>query len=258
MRGRRHRWNRQRVALVDVNPQALADGRELLAPHAPGEFSDLDEALKSVQADAALINTPSQLHYQQALTAIDADLHVCVAKPVTNDFAQAQDLVSRADAAGVSLSVKQQMRHNRHYQTVASFLRGGEIGQPEVIAFSNSKPRHKPYNLATMSQPALFEMSCHHFDTLMAMFPEHPPLRISCDGFRPSWSIYGGPCMVNALIELEGGVHVLYHGGFSSQSDWYELRVEGTLGVLRCRGIHMTKDKMEYQVAPPRGRIRGP
>ena len=239
----------QPVALVDVNPKALTDGRKMCSPHVPREFSDLSEGLESVDADAVLINTPSELHYEQALTAIDAGLHVCVAKPVTNDFTQAQDLVSRADAAGVTLSVKQQMRHNRHYQTVASFLRGGEIGQPEVVAFSNSKPRHKAYNLATMSQPALFEMSCHHFDTLMAMFPDHAPIRISCDGFRPSWSVYGGPCMVNALIELEGGVHVLYHGGFSSQSNWYEVRVEGTKGVLRCRGLHMSKDTMEYEVA---------
>jgi len=241
------------VAFVDVDPLALTDGRALIAPHVPGEFPDLGEALKCIDADAVLINTPSELHYQQSLIAIDAGLHVCVAKPVTNDFAQAQDLVCRADAAGVTLSVKQQMRHNRHYQTVASFLRGGEIGQPEIIAFSNSKPRHKAYNLATMSQPALFEMSCHHFDTLMAMFPDHAPLRISCDGFRPSWSVYGGPCMVNALIELEGGVHVLYHGGFSSQSNWYELRVEGSLGVLRCRGLHMSKDTMEYEIAPRGG-----
>ena len=54
---------------------------------------------------------------------------------------------------------------------------------------------------------------------------------------------------MNALIECAGGMHVLYHGGFSSQSDHYELRIEGTRGVLRCRGIHMSNDHMEYEFA---------
>ena len=60
------------VALVDVDPLALTDGRRLVAPHVPDEFSDLGQALKSIDADAVLINTPSELHYEQARTAIDA------------------------------------------------------------------------------------------------------------------------------------------------------------------------------------------
>ena len=76
-------------------------------------------------------------------------------------------------------------------------------------------------------QPALYEMSCHHFDCLMALFPDRVPEQIACDGFRPSWSVYAGPCMVNALVRFGGGLHVLYQGGFSSQADNYELRLEG-------------------------------
>jgi predicted dehydrogenase len=92
-------------------------------------------------------------------------------------------------------------------------------------------------------------MSCHHFDTLMGLFPDNPPQTIAGDGFQPSWSVYAGPCMVNALIRCAGGLHLLYHGGFSSQSDHYELRIEGTRGVLRCRGLHMSMDYMEYEFA---------
>ena len=117
----------------------------------------------------------------------------------------------------------------------------------------NSKPRPDPANLAAMAQPALYEMACHHFDSLLAIVPDRVPLAIGCDGFGPSWSRYAGPSMVNAWIRLSGGLHVLYQGGFSSQAIGYELRVDGSEGALRCRGAHMSIDEMENEVAPPLG-----
>ncbi len=237
------------VGIVDVRDEALAHGQEALGLPDSALHRDLDAALEAAEAELAIVNTPSEWHFAQCLSCIDAGLDVLVAKPITNDFAEAVRLVDRADRAGRSLSVGQQVRYNRHYQAVRRFLAGGELGTPESVTFLNSKPRHKALNLTTLSQPALYEMSCHHFDSLMALFPEHAPDAIACDGFRPSWSVYAGPCMVNALIRCAGGLHVLYHGGFSSQSDHYELRIEGAGGVLRCRGIHMSNDEMEYEFA---------
>lgn len=237
------------AAIVDVRDEALAQGQELLGLPDSALYRDLDAALGAAAVDAAIINTPSEWHYPQSAACIDAGLDVLVAKPITNDFADAVRLVERAERAGRSLAVGQQVRYNRHYRTVRRLLAGGSLGSPESVTFLNSKPRHRALNLTALPQPALYEMSCHHFDTLMALFPDHVPETIVCDGFRPSWSVYAGPCMVNALIGCSAGLHVLYHGGFSSQSDHYELRIEGTKGVLRCRGIHMSNDDVEYEFA---------
>jgi predicted dehydrogenase len=147
------------------------------------------------------------------------------------------------------------MRYRRHYRAVARFIASGRLGSIDLINFINTKPRHKALNLARMSQPALFEMSCHHFDSLMALVPDRVPERIACDGFQPSWSVYDGPCMVNGLITLSQGLHVLYQGGFSSQADSYELRLEGSTGALRCRGVHMSNDTMTYEFAERGGRF---
>ena len=104
-----------------------------------------------------------------------------------------------------------------------------------------------------MDQPALWEMSCHHFDSLLALFPDAHAEGVSIDGFRLSWSPYSGPCMVHGLIRFAGGPHVLYHAGFSSRADCYELRLEGSRGALRCRGIHMAHDSMAYEWAEAGG-----
>ena len=245
-------WYQTR-AVVDVQDSALFEAKDRLGLHDDELFTDMDEALASVDSDVVLVNTPSEWHYEQAKNAMEAGKHVLVAKPVANSFEEAADLVAVAQSQGVTLSVGQQMRYNRHYTAVHAFLQAGELGRPEMVNFLSGKPRHKALNLANMAQPTLFEMSCHHFDSLMSLFPDHKPQWIMCDGFRPSWSVYTGPCSINGLIRFDRDLHILYHAGFSAQADLYEVRIEGATGALRCRGIHMSNDEMEYMVAPRGG-----
>ena len=136
----------------------------------------------------------------------------------------------------------QQMRYNRHYTALRNFVASGALGQVEMMNFLSAKPRHKALNLVGMAQPTLFEMSCHHFDSILSIFPDHLPESITCDGFRPSWSAYDGPCSINALIRFSNGLHILYHGGYSSQSDLYEVRMGG-----RKRGVTLPRHSHEQR-----------
>ncbi|MEV0459756.1 Gfo/Idh/MocA family protein [Catellatospora methionotrophica] len=242
-------------AVVDVRPEALDDVRAT-RPGVAG-FTGLSEALAAVEPDAVIINTPSHLHYEQVVPALEAGAHVLVAKPITNDFDQAAALVGLADRLGLTLSVGQQMRFMRHYQALGRFLADGGVGSVESVNLLNSKPRPHPANLTGMAQPALYEMACHHFDSLAALLPGAVPESIACDGFTPSWSKYDGPCTVNGLIRYSGGVHVLYQGGFSAQAPNYEVRVDGSTGAVRCRGQHMSIDTMTNEYAPA-GKDFGP
>lgn len=241
------------AAVVDVRKEALAEAAGRLQLPETALFTDLSRALREAPADAVLVNTPSELHGEQSRAAIDAGLHVLVAKPITNDYEQAVALVELAAEKNVTLSVGQQMRYNRHYTAVQRFLDAGKLGAVEVVFFQNSKPRPNPANLARMDQPALYENACHHFDTFLALFEGCEPEWVSCDGFLPSWSPYAGPCMVNALIRFSGTLHLLYHGGFSSRAPMYEFRLEGEGGALSCHGLHMSNDTMDYEFAPALG-----
>lgn len=243
------------VAAVDVRDEALAKAGQVLGLPEQALFNNLEEAISRSQADAVIVNTPSEYHYEQAKQALQAGLHVLVAKPITNNYEQAAELVALAAERGLTLSVGQQVRYFRHYQAVKRFLESGRLGSVEVINYLNTKPRHQALNLGKMDQPALYEMSCHHFDCLMALTADDVPQEIFCDGFRPSWSVYSGPCMVNAVIRFQKGIHVLYHAGFSSQASNYELRLEGSQGVLRCQGIHMSVDTMTNEFAERGGKF---
>jgi len=241
--------------VVDVTDAGLAAGAEAAGLPESALFKDLSRALAELKPDAVLINTPSELHFAQAQLCLEAGCHPLVAKPVTNDFAQAVELVELAAAKGLNLCVGQQLRYNRHYTALAGYVQSGALGSVEAAWFMNSKPRPNVANLGKMLQPTLYENACHHFDAFLSVFAGREPEWISCDGFVPSWSKYAGPCMVNALIRFSGNLHLSYHGGFSSQAPMYEFRLEGSQGALKCRGLHMSNDTMDYEVAPALGQF---
>jgi predicted dehydrogenase len=243
------------VGVVDVTDAGLAAGRELAGLPDSALFNDLGQALAELNPDAVMINTPSELHFAQTKQCLEAGCHPLVAKPVTNDFGQAVELAKLSQAMNLKMCVAQQIRYNRHYTALTDYIKSGAIGSVEAAWFMNSKPRPNVLNLGKMLQPTLYENACHHFDAFLSVFEGREPEWISCDGFVPSWSKYAGPCMVNALIRFSGGLHLSYHGGFSSQAPMYEFRLEGSQGALKCRGLHMSNDTMDYEVAPALGQF---
>ncbi len=244
------------AGVVDVSSAGLASGKKLAGLPDSALFIDLQTALEAIKPKAVLVNTPAELHYHQAKTCLEFGCHVLVAKPMATDFSQALDLVEIASTNGVTLCVAQQIRYNRHFTAVREYIKSGALGSIEGAWFMNSKPRPDVANLGRMSQPTLLENACHHFDAFLAVFVDHEPEWIFCDGFQPSWSEYSGPCMVNALVGFTGNLHLSYHGGFSSRAPMYEFRLEGAKGSLRCHGLHMSNDTMEYEIAPALGEFQ--
>ncbi len=243
------------VGVVDIDDDALRRGESALGVPRSATYRKLAPALAELSPDAVIVNTPSECHFELSKEALEAGAHVLVAKPVTNSFEEAVELVDVADASPGTLSVGQQIRYNRHYTAVRKFVESGRLGDVEAVWFMNSKPRPNPANLKEMDQPALYENACHHFDSFLSILGDAVPEWISSDGFIPSWSPYTGPCMANALIRFSRGLHISYHGGFSSQSTMYEFRLEGTEGALCCHGLHMSNDTMSYEFAPALGKF---
>lgn len=237
------------IAAVDVNEDALARTASENNLPLSALYSDLAAALDEVAADVVMINTPSELHAQGAEAVLLAGLTPLVAKPMSNDFNDAVALTRLAAEKGIKLGVAQQMRYRRHYLSVAEFVASGALGEVEQIYFLSAKPRHQPRNLEHFEQPVLWDMSCHHLDSLFSILPDLVPEALICDGFRPSWTVYDSDCMINGLLRFQGGARMLYHAGYSTQASCYELRLEGTKGALRCRGIHMSNDTMAYEFA---------
>ncbi|WP_309082268.1 Gfo/Idh/MocA family oxidoreductase [Zhihengliuella sp.] len=83
--------------------------------------------------DLVVIGTPPATHFDLAARAIDAGAHVVVDKPFVTRSAEGEQLVRRADAAGVSLTVFQNRRWDADLLTLKGLLDAGALGDPLVF-----------------------------------------------------------------------------------------------------------------------------
>ena len=95
-------------------------------------FVDYRELLDSGQLDGVIVCSPHHLHYQHALAALEAGLHVMVEKPVTLDPAQGRRLVELAAEKGLALVVGHNTPYWPHCRHLRQVVVAGGLGQIEM------------------------------------------------------------------------------------------------------------------------------
>ncbi|NUS36214.1 MAG: Gfo/Idh/MocA family oxidoreductase [Pseudarthrobacter sp.] len=89
----------------------------------------------SADLDLVILGTPPHTHFEMAAAAIARGLHVVVDKPFVPTSALGEELVSRADDAGVQLTVFQNRRWDADFLTLRKVLASGALG--EVTSFES-------------------------------------------------------------------------------------------------------------------------
>lgn len=195
-------------------------------------FGSLQEAVEKVEAEAAILASPARFHGEQTRICLEAGLHVFVAKPLTYDLAEAEQLVELAEKKGRCLLVDQQSQFLTTERTLGDWMHSRKYGDVLYVEFSLH--RHRPTMGAfTSDNPFIWEQGVHSFNSLIAILGR-PAVAVYSRQYRPSWSVYNGPTACFGEIEFEGGLHVHYLGAFESQSFTYEMRFECEKGAVRA------------------------
>ncbi len=94
------------VEIDSVVGRLIEPTREFAAScGAPLATLDLGEALARPRVDAVLITSPSQVHYDQARAALEADKHVLLEIPMALSYVEAAALCDLADERGKTLMI---------------------------------------------------------------------------------------------------------------------------------------------------------
>jgi predicted dehydrogenase/predicted AlkP superfamily phosphohydrolase/phosphomutase len=222
------------VACVDVVDKALESARQ-----APGQehgkfFNSVEQAFAETTADAALITSPSFLHAEHALKALDAGLAVMVEKPFGCNLEEGIAVVERAHATGRPVLVAENYRFFQAERTVRHMLDEGIAGRisAAICIDRRDQPSHTqgPW-VKSMAQPFLSEISVHHFDSFRYLF-DRQPVSMAVTAYNPIGSDYDGCAAVNGFLELEGGFSVQYSGTLVATRYEYSLWVEGDKGDI--------------------------
>lgn len=197
------------VALVDINPAALAAAREVTGLGEDRCFGSLDAAIAAVEADAVVVITSPGMHTAQCHTAVGAGLHLLVEKPFTKSLAEAVGIMDAADAAGVKVMVCQNDRYRSGADTLAALARSGSVGQPYFGLMTRFGHRPNVKHSGDDTHAYLWERGIHDFDTALQMFAS-APRRIWCDSFNPPWSPYKAGAATTAWIEFASGARMSF------------------------------------------------
>jgi predicted dehydrogenase len=126
--------------MVAIQKRCLDEARRVAAdfgvPHA---FTDWRELLDD-DLDAAVIASSPNLHYEQALAAIERGLHVLVEKPMTITAAQAYHLVSAAERSGVQLLISCPWHYTAHARQARELVKNGRLGDVRMISVLMTNP----------------------------------------------------------------------------------------------------------------------
>jgi predicted dehydrogenase len=158
------------AAVADPSGEMLASAAE----SAPGaERLDSFDALLDADLDGLVIATPSALHAEQSIRALERGLAVFCQKPLGRTAAEVRGVVDAARAADRLLGVDLSYRFTAALSALRDRVRAGEIGRVYAadLVFHNAYGPDKPwfYDRALSGGGCVMDLGIHLVDTALWM-----------------------------------------------------------------------------------------
>lgn len=149
-----------------------------------------------IPADAILISTPENLHYEPCVEAIEAGYHVLLEKPIAQTLEECNDIALRAQRKGVLVGVCHVLRYHPYFQKIKEVVDSGELGSVISINHVSSVGLDRSlhgyvrglWRKEEETNPMLIAKCCHDIDFLLWL-TKTPCRRLTSFGslrwFRP-------------------------------------------------------------------------
>ncbi len=159
------------AAVSDPSPGAAREAADLArAAQGGGEVAAVGslDALLDLGLDGVVIATPSALHAEQAVRALERGAAVFCQKPLARTAAESRRVVDAARAAGRLLGVDLSYRHTAGMRAVRELVRGGGLGRVYAVdlTFHNAYGPDKPwfYDPALAGGGCVIDLGIHLVD----------------------------------------------------------------------------------------------
>jgi len=216
-------------AYVDIDQSAIENIKKINQDTNITGYTDFNTAVREADVDAAIIVTPPQFHYQQAVTLIDRGLPLLVEKPLTEDYASSQDLVNRAEEDDLPLLIGMQFRYMPVTQAYKRLFETGGFGAPSFSQFSYIRTRNPmSYKGMVLNQYCndmthtfLLEQAIHHLDLIRYVYSSEVESVYAYEWNPAEWETnpYKQDPNVSMHLHMKNGIHVNYLGTWISGNE---------------------------------------
>lgn len=226
------------TGIVEAFAPNLERAQKMLGYTNAQSFTNLDDALNAVEADAVLITSPPATHMDVAIQAMRAGKHVLSEKPMASSMEEALQGIAVSKETGMHMQISQ------NYRYYPAPIAAKDLLQRQVIdslarvnidfrQWVHDAPAgdHPYYDL---DHPLLSDMAIHHWD-MMRMIIGAEAESIYVQRSDPAWSNFRDEASATAIVVFQNGVVVSYRGSWMSSDaptlwggDW-KLECEGGL-----------------------------
>ena len=186
-------------AIAELN----ADRRQQAAQEHPRAriFNEAVEMLHDMEPDCLIVASSSDSHAAITRAALEAGIHVFSEKPLALSWAEARDLKSLADQAGLIFQAGYILRYEARHQLLHDHVNSGRLGRVVLIRSKRNCSRTWFETWGKHSHPVL-ESMVHDID-LATWLTKQRCVRVSAWGQK----LLGGPPpeAVVAVLEFDGG-----------------------------------------------------
>lgn len=175
--------------------------------------SSLDKLLECSSIDGVVIATPSALHAEQTIAALEAGLAVFCQKPLGRNLGEVKEVVDTARRKNRLLGIDFSYRFLKTVSIVEKLIRGGDIGRIFAVdaVFHNAYGPDKPwfYDPELSGGGCVIDLGIHLVDLVLWLF-NFPSVsnvhsRLYANGKRIRGRDEGVEDYAVATIELENG-----------------------------------------------------
>lgn len=187
----------------------------------PHVFTDYRKMILEGDLNAILIASPDDLHYEMAMDALDAKLHLICEKPLALNADHAREMYEKAEAAGVTHMTFFTWRWMPIAQRVKALIDEGYIGRPRSCEFHFLFNQGPDQSYRWRADPkrchgVLSDAGSHMFDMARWLVGDVAAVSAHLSTFGTYLGLGGQPMdAVNddaiVLARFNGGAHGTFH-----------------------------------------------
>lgn len=238
------------VALVDVDPKALAFGRNALGLPESACYTDPRKAFAENKADFCTIVVPPGFHEAVVDVAIEHGVDILCEKPIADTMEASARIVRKVKGAGRRMAVTMSHRFDQDKTTLRQIIRSGQLGRVNSVScrYAADLREHMAWGALfrhTMMDPLMIEGAVHHLD-LVADFAGAQCKTLTASTWKPEWAKYAGDTDGVVMMTFLNGARGVYEGSSSAAvglNDWTKeyVRVDCEFGtaILNNREIEI-------------------
>jgi myo-inositol 2-dehydrogenase/D-chiro-inositol 1-dehydrogenase len=181
-------------------------------------YEDFGAMLREAALDAVAIVSPTTLHAEQTIAALEAGKHVFVEKPLALDVASCERVLAVAQRHPQQVAMVGFVRRfDASYRQAKADIDAGLIGRPFLVR-SHSGDMNDPegffVRFAPTSGGIFMDVTVHDIDVARWMLGNPKALRVFASGtiaLHPGLAACGDVDNGLAIVEFEGGARAMFH-----------------------------------------------